>query len=88
MHELGIVSDILRIACREAEARKADKILTIKIKAGRLSGLTRDHLQNTFDLISEGTPASGAVLEVENVNENIFMISDIEMEAEEAGGAG
>lgn len=86
MHELGIVSDILRIVCQEAEARKADKIFRVKLKVGRLSGITQDHLQNTFDLISEGTLASGAVLEVENVQGGDFMISDIEMEAEEAGG--
>jgi hydrogenase nickel incorporation protein HypA/HybF len=83
MHELGIAQDILRIVCQEAESRKADKVFAVKLKMGRMFGITQDHLQDTFDLISAGTLAAGAVLEVENVQGRDFMISDIEMEIED-----
>lgn len=63
MHELSITQSILNIALSSAKDAGAKKINVIKITLGEMTGCVPQYIQEYFDLVSEGTIASGAELE-------------------------
>lgn len=67
MHELPITQSICDIACREAERAGAAKVCTIHIKMGAYQDYVPVIIQEYFNVVSEGTIAEGAVLEIETV---------------------
>jgi hydrogenase nickel incorporation protein HypA/HybF len=62
MHELAIAESIVDAVCEKAAGRAVHRV-TVRI--GRLSAVVPDALRFCFDLATEGTPAEGAVLEIE-----------------------
>jgi len=62
MHEYSIVDSLLQLAEREAQNRKAVKILKIELKIGELSGVEPQLLKTAFDLFREETLAAEAEL--------------------------
>jgi hydrogenase nickel incorporation protein HypA/HybF len=67
VHELSIALSILELAetaCREGGHGRIEKI---RIRVGRASGVLTDALQFCFEAAREGTAASGALLEIEEV---------------------
>lgn len=67
MHELPITQSICDIACREAERVGARKVCTIRIKMGAYMDYVPVIIQEYFNVVSEGTLAEGAQLEIETV---------------------
>lgn len=67
MHEMSIAMQILDIAMKEAKVNNAQKVLSIKIRAGELRGIVSDLLTNCFDIISKGTMAEEASISVEEL---------------------
>jgi len=67
MHELGITESILQIALSQAEKQDAKKIVKINLRIGELSEVVEDCVRFYFDLISKGTIAEGASIDVENM---------------------
>ena len=64
MHELSLVTEIVRIASESAgEAR----IRRIVLEVGKLAAVQPDALRFCFQLAAEHTPAEGAVLEIIDV---------------------
>src|SRR5829696_8379100 len=64
MHELSIADAVVRIASAHAAGRRIE---TIEIKVGHLRQVVPDSLAFAFSLVSEGTPAEGAELVMEEV---------------------
>jgi len=64
MHELSIADAILHIALAHADGRRIE---AIEIKVGHLRQVVPDALAFAFTLVSEGTNAQGAQLEMEEV---------------------
>lgn len=61
MHDLSLARGILDLALKEAKGRK---VLRIKIDLAEDGHLTKETLKEAFNLISEGTLAQEAVLEI------------------------
>lgn len=64
MHELSIADAILRIALDHAEGRRVE---SVEVKIGHLRQVVPDALAFAWTLISDGTPAQGAELLLEEV---------------------
>ena len=67
MHELAVTQGILDIAVAEAEKLGMNRVTRISIKAGALSGMVPECIQEYYDIVSEGTVAEGALLEFDIV---------------------
>ena len=64
MHESRLVTDILSTVERVADANNAGKVEVIRIEIGALSHVTPDGFSGHFDLVSRGTVADGARLDI------------------------
>jgi hydrogenase nickel incorporation protein HypA/HybF len=62
MHELPVTESLLEIALRHADNAGANRILCLNIVIGQLASIVDDSVQFYWDIIAEGTPASGAQL--------------------------
>lgn len=67
MHETAIVEGLLRILERQAARHGAERILCVRVKAGRLRAVEPAQLVSCFEMFTEGTIAEGATLIVETV---------------------
>jgi len=67
MHELSIVANLFEILEDQAKQKKAKKIITVKLKVGKLSGVVPEFLETAFDVYKKETIAERARLEVEEV---------------------
>ena len=77
MHELSITRSLLDLATRHAEAAGGGRITDLHLEVGRLSGVIGRFVQFYWDIVSEGTPAEGALLHFEHV--------ELEMECQGCG---
>lgn len=67
MHELSIVASLFEILEEKAREHRANKIVLVKLRVGKLAGVVPEFLQTAFDIYKNGTIAREAVLEVEEV---------------------
>ncbi|MGA2246036.1 MAG: hydrogenase maturation nickel metallochaperone HypA [Verrucomicrobiota bacterium] len=67
MHEVAIMSEALRMAEDAAQSAGAKRILKLRLRIGSLSGVVPEAMQFAFDVVSNGTMAAGAALEIERV---------------------
>jgi hydrogenase nickel incorporation protein HypA/HybF len=67
MHELAVTQSILEIVLRHAEAAGADRILSVNLVIGELTGFVDDSIQFYFDFLSKDTPAQDAQLVFERI---------------------
>ncbi len=67
MHEMNIVSNILKIALSTAEENNLTVIKKIRIKVGDQHHLSPDLMEYAFTFFKKNTAASGASLEIEKV---------------------
>jgi hydrogenase nickel incorporation protein HypA/HybF len=67
MHEVSIMAQTLEIALENAYAQDAHKIHRLKMRIGEMSGVVPEALNFAFDVVTEGTIAQGANLEIEIV---------------------
>ncbi len=67
MHELAVTQSILDIVTEHARRANAQRILRIHLVVGELTGFVDDSIQFYFDLLSPGTLAEGAELQIERV---------------------
>jgi hydrogenase nickel incorporation protein HypA/HybF len=67
MHELSIAMSIVEMATEEADRHGAERVDTIHLKLGRLSGVVPQALLASYDLACEQTPLAGSRLQIENV---------------------
>lgn len=67
MHELGIATNIVEIVEHEMKARGYRHISNIALKIGAMTDVDHEALRFGFEVITTGTPLSGARLEIEAV---------------------
>lgn len=62
MHELSITQGVVdAVTARTGEAAVA----SVRVRVGRLSGVVPDAMRFCFELVTDGTPLSGARLEID-----------------------
>ena len=66
MHELSIAQEIIRIVSDQQKQHQFKSVEIIKIKAGGLSGIDPHALEFAFGIVSEGTCAEQARLDIES----------------------
>ncbi len=64
MHELGILQEMLDIVLEQARQNSATRVHGVRLKVGDLSGVVPEALQFAFDVVTRGTLAEGATLEL------------------------
>ena len=68
MHEMGIATEIVRIAIESIPADLADpKVVRINLKVGRLAAVVPQSLRFCFEVAAKETPAEGAELIIEEI---------------------
>lgn len=67
MHELGITQSIVEIAERTANEQQANKVLSVTVEVGSLSGVVPEALEFCFEACSNGTLLEGSQLLIEQV---------------------
>lgn len=68
MHEVGLMHEALRIAMAHAERNGARTIHALNLRIGPLAGVDVEALRLAFQAVNPGTPAAGAVLQVEETS--------------------
>ncbi|MPZ65381.1 MAG: hydrogenase maturation nickel metallochaperone HypA [Pseudonocardiaceae bacterium] len=61
MHELSITQSVVTTV---SERLPDATVRRIRLEIGRLSGVAADSVRFCFDMVAEGTPLDGAVLEI------------------------
>jgi len=64
MHEVSIMEQTIEIALNNAHNQGANKIHQLKMRIGTMSGVVPEALNFAFDVVTEGTIAQGATLEI------------------------
>jgi hydrogenase nickel incorporation protein HypA/HybF len=67
MHEVSIMEEAVRMALDTATSAGANRIRTLRLRVGALSGVVPDALQFAFDIVCRDTLAAGAGLVIETV---------------------
>jgi hydrogenase nickel incorporation protein HypA/HybF len=67
MHELSVTKDILNIVLKYAEMNGVNEVTKITLEIGELNDMVEEWLQRYFDMMSKGSVAEGAILEVSRV---------------------
>lgn len=67
MHELPVTEGILKIVVEEANKHNAQRVTRIRVKMGVLSDLLPDCINSYFEILSKGSIAEGAVIEVDKL---------------------
>ncbi|ADL67712.1 hydrogenase nickel insertion protein HypA [Thermoanaerobacterium thermosaccharolyticum DSM 571] len=67
MHELSITESIVNMVSDEVKKRNINKVTKINIVLGELTGFEEDSIKFYFDVLSEGTPLYGAILNFKRV---------------------
>jgi hydrogenase nickel incorporation protein HypA/HybF len=65
VHELAITQSLLQVALDKAGEAKARRIGSIRLRIGRLSGYVPEAVEQNFRMITPGTIAEGAALEID-----------------------
>ena len=65
MHELAIAESLLAIVTEEARRHELERVHVIRLQIGVLAGIVPEALTFSFEMLSQDTVASGAVLEIE-----------------------
>ncbi len=66
-HEVGIIRQTLDIALDRAYTKGASQIHWLKMRIGKDSGVVPEALEFAFDVVTKGTIAEDARLEIETV---------------------
>ena len=67
MHELSIMQSALSMALEQARLAGAERVLSLRLRVGALSGVVPDALDFAFEALTPGTAAEGATLAIEHV---------------------
>jgi hydrogenase nickel incorporation protein HypA/HybF len=62
MHELSITQSVVDAVCERAAGRR---VQTVNVRVGLLTAVVAESMRFCFDLITEGTVAEGALLEID-----------------------
>jgi hydrogenase nickel incorporation protein HypA/HybF len=72
VHEVGIMESALALVQRQVADHHAQRVGRVVLRVGALAGVEVESLRFAFDVVSRGTPAEGATLEIESVPALVF----------------
>jgi len=64
MHELGVTQEIFNIVMREAKKHGAKRVLKVEVEVGEFSTIEPEPVKLYFEVVSKGSIAEGAEVEV------------------------
>lgn len=67
MHETAIATELLNVLLSEASRNNLRRITGLRLRVGAFRMVVPEMLQGAFEVISQGTLAQGATLEIESV---------------------
>jgi len=67
MHELSIAHNLVEVAMEAAEHNGMKQVRALHLRLGALSGVVKEALQFSFDVVIQGTPLEGARLVIEDI---------------------
>ncbi len=67
MHEASLVAGLLDVVQREAAGHGMVQVTHVKMRVGQSRMVVPELMHSAFEVMSKGTVAEGAVLEIENV---------------------
>lgn len=67
MHEVGITQSIVEIAEKNARQAQAERVLSLTVEIGGLSGVIPDAVEFAFEACAQGTLLEGAQLLIERI---------------------
>lgn len=67
MHEMSIAQSALDIILQESQNHKVNRVISVALKVGELSAVETKSLRFCFELLTKGTLAEGARLDIERV---------------------
>lgn len=67
MHELSLAQGILQVVLKAARQGGVERVMTVYVKTGAFSGVVPSYLDECFALMSKGTSAEGAKLQMEEI---------------------
>ena len=62
MHEMALTQSVVEAVCEHAEGRR---VCSVKIEVGALCAVVPEAMTFCFDLVTEGTVAAGARLDID-----------------------
>ena len=65
MHELAIAESLMEIVLEEGRRHNLQKVTLIRLQIGAMAAVVPEALAFSFEMVSQNTIASGAVLEIE-----------------------
>jgi hydrogenase nickel incorporation protein HypA/HybF len=65
MHEMAIVESIMEIVEQQAKIYNANKVISVNLEFGALTGVMPSAVEFAFEVLSKGSVAEGATLRVE-----------------------
>ncbi len=65
MHELGIANSVLEAVQQEVERRPGARVTRVGLKVGDLSGVDRDALSFSLEVLAKDTPFEHVALEIQ-----------------------
>lgn len=72
MHELSIAHSLVELSIEAAVDAGIKRVRAIHLKLGALSGVVKEALEFSFDVVIQGTPIEGARLVIEDVPVKVF----------------
>jgi len=67
MHEMSLCESVLQIMEDQATVQKFERVKTVWLEVGQLSGVELEALRFAFDVVTRGSIADGATLEIIDV---------------------
>ena len=67
VHELSIAQSLLEIILEESLKNRLVRVTVVRLQVGTLAAVVPDSLTFCFDMLTPGTVAEGAVLEIDTV---------------------
>lgn len=64
MHEWKLTRALVRDVARAAALNNASRVLSVRLRAGPLAGISPDHLREQFRIAALGSVAEGASLDI------------------------
>lgn len=71
MHEVWVARHLVELACEHAASEGATRVRRVRVRLGVLSGLVKP-LSFCFAAACRGTPAEGAILDIDEVPLRVF----------------
>jgi len=72
MHELSIAHSLVELTIETAKDYGLKRVNAIHLKLGALSGVVKEALEFSFDVVTQGTPIEGAKLIIEEIPVKVF----------------